>query len=270
MTADDVVLVDEPRPAVRRITLNRPRSLNAIDDALAVALHDALEAAERDPRCRVVVLTGAGRGFSSGLDLTGYGDAPGTADMGPTYRDLAFQRLVATLVQRVHRLPKPVVAQVNGPAAGFGLALVCASDIRLAASTAVFATSFIRIGASGCDLGVSWLLPRLVGAGRAHELMLTGRRFDAGEALGIGLLADVVAPEALDARVDAVVDGLLAAAPLSLELTKQGMWLGLEIGSLDAAIELENRQQVLSARTADSAEARAAFREGRPPEFRFR
>ncbi|MFC0529988.1 enoyl-CoA hydratase/isomerase family protein [Phytohabitans kaempferiae] len=263
------VRVSEPRPSVRRIELHRPRHLNAVNDELALGLHDALTEVESDPRCRVVVITGAGRGFSAGLDLNGYGDAPGTAEMGQVYRDLAFQRLVATLVQRVHRLPKPVVAQVNGPAAGFGLALVCAADIRVAASTAVFATSFIRVGASGCDLGVSWLLPRLVGAGRAHELMLTGRRFDAAEALRIGLLADAVEPEHLGSRVDDVVTGLLAAAPMSLELTKQGMWLGLELPSLDAAIELENRQQVLSARTADSREAREAFRTRRQPSFEY-
>ncbi|GGM75339.1 enoyl-CoA hydratase/isomerase family protein [Dactylosporangium sucinum] len=263
------VEVSWPRPGVYRIELHRPEKLNAVNAELAQGLHDALDAAERDPRCRVVVVTGAGRGFSAGLDLDGYGDAPGTADMGQVYRDLAFQRLVATLIQRVHRLPKPVVAAVNGPAAGFGLALVCAADIRFATSTAVFTTAFIRIGASGCDLGISWLLPRLVGAGRAHELMLTGRRFDAAEALRIGLLAGVVEPDALGSTVDTTVDALLGAAPMALELTKQGMWLGLEMPSLDAAIELENRQQVLSARTTDSAEARAAFRERRTPSFTF-
>jgi enoyl-CoA hydratase len=269
MGAGDAVLVTEPRPSVRRIALNRPASLNAVNDALALRLHDALAEAESDPLCRVVVITGAGRGFSAGLDLNGYGDAPGTSGMGQVYRDLAFQRLVASLIQRVRRLPKPVIAQVNGPAAGFGLALACACDVRVAATTAVFATSFIRVGASGCDLGVSWLLPRLVGAGRAHELMLTARRFDAAEALRIGLLADAEAPADLGSRVDGVVDGLLAAAPMSLDLTKQAMWLGLELPSLDAAIELENRQQVLSARTADSREARDAFREHRSPSFTY-
>lgn len=269
MDSGAAVISSQPRPFVHRIELNRPDSLNALDARLAQELHAALAAAEADPHCRVVVLTGAGRGFCSGLDLTGYGDAPGTDQMGEVYRDLAFQRFVATIIQRVHRLPKPVVAQINGPAAGFGLALACASDLRLAAANAVFATSFIRIGATGCDLGLSWLLPRLVGAGRAHELMLTGRRFDAAEALRIGLLADVVAPEQLDARVSDVLDSLLAAAPLSLELTKQGMWLGLELPSLDAAIELENRQQILSARTADSKEARQARDERRAPAFRF-
>lgn len=269
METDDAIITSRPHPHVHRIELNRQGSLNALNDRLARRLHDALDAAEADPRCRVVVVTGVGRGFCAGLDLTGYGDAPGTEAMGQVYRDLAFQRLAATIILRIHRLPKPVVARVNGPAAGFGLALVCASDIRIAATTAVFATSFIRIGATGCDLGVSWLLPRLVGAGRAHELMLTGRRFDADEALRIGLVADVVSPEALDARVDEAIDALLAAAPMSLELTKQGMWLGLELPSLEAAIELENRQQILSARTADSAEARRAWAENRRPDFRF-
>lgn len=265
-----VVQVTEPRPSVRRIELSRPESLNAITAELLAELDRALADIERDPRCRVVVLTGAGRGFCAGLDLKGYGDVAGTEEMGQVYRDLAFQRAAAAAIQRVHRLPMPVVAQVNGPAAGFGLALVCASDVRVAATTAVFATSFIRVGASGCDLGVSWLLPRLVGAGRAHELMLTARRFDAEEALRIGLLADAVAPEDLERRTDELVGHLLAASPLGLSLTKQGMWLGLAAPSLDAAIELENRQQVLAARAEDRTEAMAAFAEGRPPEFGWR
>lgn len=268
--SEEVVRVSQPRPYVRRIELNRPGKLNAINDRMVGELHRALREADADPQCRVVVVTGAGRGFCSGLDLGGYGDAPGASEFGQVYRDLAFQRHVATLIQLVHRIPKPVVAQVNGPAAGFGLALVCASDLRFAASEAIFSTSFIRIGATGCDLGVSWLLPRIVGAGRAHELMLTGRRFDAAEAARIGLLADVVEPEDLDARVDRAVDSLLAAAPMSLELTKQGMWLGLEVPSLDAAIEMENRQQVLSARTSDSEETRSAFLDRRRPSYRFR
>src|SRR3984957_17558673 len=104
-------------------------------------------------------------------------------------------RTIAELVQEIRRLPQPVIAAVNGPAAGGGLALVCASDIRIAATSAVFSTSFIRIGVTGCDIGTSWLLPRLVGAARAHELMLTSRRFDAAEALRIGLVTDVTEPD---------------------------------------------------------------------------
>jgi len=180
------------------------------------------------------------------------------------------QRAIAGLVQQIRRLPQPVIAAVNGPAAGGGLALVCASDIRIASSTAVFSTSFIRIGVTGCDIGTSWLLPRLVGAARAHELMLTSRRFDAAEALRIGLVTSVVEPGELPGSVEATVDALLGAPPLSLSLTTQGMWLALEIPSFDAAVELENRQQVLTAATADADEAMAAYRERRDPDYRNR
>jgi enoyl-CoA hydratase/carnithine racemase len=135
---------------------------------------------------------------------------------------------------------------------------------------AVFAVSFLRVGFSACDMGTSWMLPRLVGAGRAHELMMTARRFDADEALRIGLLADVVPPGELAQRVDRAIDDLLGMPPLSLSLTKQGMWLSLEVPSFDAAVELENRQQVLTSLTTDQQEAMAAFREKRAPSYRNR
>jgi enoyl-CoA hydratase len=167
-------------------------------------------------------------------------------------------------------MPQPVIAAVNGPAAGGGLALVCASDIRIASDSAMFSTSFIRIGVTGCDIGTSWLLPRLVGAARAHELMLTSRRFDAAEAERIGLVTRVVPLTGLDDAVNETVDVLVGAPPLSLSLTKQGMWLALEIPAMDAAIELENRQQVLTLGTADTAEAMASYRSGRRPEYRNR
>jgi enoyl-CoA hydratase len=228
------------------------------------SMHRALAEAASDPQCRVVVLSGVGRGFCAGLDLNGYGHDPAGGDV---HGKLSVQRHIASLVQRIRSLPQPVIASVNGAAAGGGLALVCACDVRLASERAVFAVSFIRVGFSGCDIGTSWMLPRLVGAGRAHELMLTGRRFDAAEALRIGLVADVVAAEALAARVAQTVDALLDAPPLSLALTKQAMWLSLEIPSFDAAVELENRQQVLTALTQDQGEAMAAFRDGRKPKY---
>lgn len=258
------VVVDRPQTGVLRITLARPDQLNAMTAAMVEQLHAALAAAEADRECRVVVLTGSGRGFCAGLVLDGYGSPPGPAGTGAVHRGLQVQRHIAGLVQRLRRLRQPVVAAVNGPAAGGGLALVCASDVRLASRTAVFAASFIRVGFSGCDIGTSWMLRRLVGAGRAHELMLTGRKFDADEALRIGLVADVVAEDELSARVDTTVGALLAAPPLSLELTKQGMWLALEMPSFDAAVELENRQQVLTMLTADQTEAMAAWVGRRP------
>lgn len=259
----------DPRPGVVQLTLSRPERLNALTAPLVTELHDHLGAIAADPACRVVVLAGAGRGFCAGLDLGGFGSLPGTEGFGPVHATWAVQRSIAALVQLLRRLPQPVIAAVNGPAAGGGLALVCASDIRIAAATAVFSTSFIRIGVSGCDIGTSWLLPRLVGAARAHELMLTSRRFGADEALRIGLVTDVTEPADLAGRVDATVDALLAAPPLSLSLTKQGMWLALEIPSFDAMVEVENRQQVLASATADAREAMASYLEGRPAEYRY-
>jgi enoyl-CoA hydratase/carnithine racemase len=270
-TTDDAggepVLRTELRPGVVQLTLSRPDKLNAMNQPLIAGLRDQLRDLAADLSCRVVVLTGAGRGFCAGLDLGGYGTVPGSEHFGRTQQTWLVQREIAAVMQEIRRLPQPVIAAVNGPAAGGGLALVCASDIRLASSSAVFATSFIRIGVSGCDMGTSWLLPRLVGAGRAHELMMTSRRFDAAEALAIGLVADVVDPPALAARVDAAVDALLLAPPLSLSVTKQGMWLAMEIPCFDAAVELENRQQVLTAATADAGEAGASYRTRHTPRY---
>jgi enoyl-CoA hydratase/carnithine racemase len=257
----------EPRAGVVQLTLARPDKLNALTAPLVAELHDALRALAPDPSCRAVVLTGAGRGFCAGLDLGGFGVVAGTEEAGPVQRSWAVQRTIAALVQEIRRLPQPVIAAVNGPAAGGGLALVCASDIRIAAATAVFSTSFIRIGVTGCDIGTSWLLPRLVGAARAHELMLTSRRIDAQEALRIGLVTEVTEPGQLAERVDQTLDALLQAPPMSLSLTKQGMWLALEIPSFDAMVELENRQQILTAQTADAGEAMAAYVGRRAPEY---
>lgn len=183
---------------------------------------------------------------------------------------LTMQREIAGLAQRLHSLRVPVIAAINGPAAGGGLALACASDVRIAAPYAVFAVSFIRAGYSACDIGVSWLLPRIVGAGRAHELMLTGRRFDAAEAEGIGLVTDVVPAKDLLAVALAKAEEIMLNPPLSVELTKQGMWLALETPGFDAAVEFENRQQVFTAFTDDRAEATAAFLEKRAPTYRRR
>ena len=258
----------ELRPGVAQLTLSRPDKLNALTAPLVDELHAQLRELSTDGTCRVVVLTGAGRGFCSGLDLSGFGTIPGTEDFGQIQRSWAVQRAIAALVQEIRRMPQPVIAAVNGPAAGGGLAVVCASDIRIASSSAVFATSFIRIGVTGCDIGTSWLLPRLVGAARAHELMLTSRRFDAAEALRIGLVTDVTDPGQLSAKVDGTLDSLLQAPPMSLSLTKQGMWLALEIPSFDAMVEVENRQQILTGATADAREGMAAYMGRRAPGYR--
>ncbi|MFG2043664.1 enoyl-CoA hydratase/isomerase family protein [Dactylosporangium sp. NPDC048998] len=255
---------------VRVIVLNRPDALNTLTAGLVAELHRALDEVDRDESCRVAVLTGAGRAFCAGLDLNGYGDEDNVARRGTVRATLVRQRDIAGLAQRLHFLRQPVIAAVNGPAAGGGLALALASDIRIAAEGAVFAVSFIRAGYSACDIGTSWLLPRIVGAGIAHELMLTGRRFDTAEARRIGLVTAVVAPEELLDTALAKAAEIMLNPPLSVELTKQGMHLALEAPSFTAAVELENRQQVLTAMTEDQPEAAAAFLGKRAPRYRYR
>jgi enoyl-CoA hydratase len=261
---DGPVLLDTPADGVRRITLHRPSTLNAMDAGLVDALHDALADVAGDRDCRVVVLTGSGRGFCSGLDLSGFGPLPGQAGRGPVQTGFAVQQRIATLVTRLRSLPQPVIAAVNGPAAGGGLALVLGSDVRLAAASARFNVAFVRIGLSGCDVGTSWLLPRIVGAGRAHELMLTGRIVDAAR---IGLVLEVVPDDALERRALEEAELILRNSPIGVRMTKEVMWASLEIPGLQAAIDLENRTQVLVAQTADQVEAATAFLERRPPRY---
>jgi len=261
------VELDTPHPGITRITLNRPARLNAMTVGLIEGLHDALDVVAIDPECRVVVLTGAGRGFCAGLDLTGYGTPPHADHLGPTQLGFATQRHIARLIPHLRSLPQPVIAAVNGPASGGGFALVLGSDIRIAAASARFNAAFIRVGFSACDIGTSWVLPRLVGAGRAHELMLTGRLFDAEEAARIGLVIDVVPDDGLLDAAYAKADEIMRNTPFGVALTKEGMWSALEIPGQQAAIDLENRQQIMASATADRAEALAAFLEKRAPHY---
>ena len=266
----DLVQLSRPLPEVCQLTLNRPDALNAFTAGLVEQLHVRLTEIDRDTSCRVVVLTGAGRAFCAGLELRGYGDDDQAAADAGLRRTLERQREIAGLTLQLHQLRQPVIAAVNGAAAGGGLALVLASDIRIAAHSAVFAVSFIRAGFSACDLGTSWLLPRIVGAGAAHELMLTGRRADAAEALRIGLVTQLTEPEDLIDAALAKAREIMLNPPFSVELTKQGMWIALETPSLADTIEFENRQQALTAMTEDQSEAVAAFLAKRPPSYRYR
>jgi enoyl-CoA hydratase/carnithine racemase len=262
-----LVLVEEPAPHVRRLVLNRPDNLNAITAELCEAVRSELRAVAADRTCRSVILTGAGRGFCAGLDLHGYGDAP-TNDGTDAARDrLGNQQHMSGLILELRAVPQPVIAAVNGPAAGFGLALSLACDIRYASHSAVFRAAFINIGVSNCDMGTSWLLPRLIGASRAHELMLTGRRVDVEEALRIGLVADAVADDELAERAVQGAEQIAALAPWGVRLTKRGMWAALEMPSEQAAIEFEDRQQIMTTFGVGVPEAISAFLEKRPAEF---
>jgi len=261
-----VVLAEEPAPHVRQLTLNRPEQLNAMTAELCEALHAEVRAIAADRACRAVIITGAGRGFCAGLDLRGYGAAPGNDGSDEPRDRLTNQQHMSTLVLALRELPQPVIAAVNGPAAGFGMALALGSDIRYASSEAVFRVAFINIGVSNCDMGTSWLLPRLIGASRAHELMLTGRRVGAQEALAIGLVADVV-QEGLLERAQRAAREIAALAPWGVRLTKQGMWTALELPSERSAVEYEDRQQIMATFGKAPPEAVAAFLEKRPADF---
>jgi enoyl-CoA hydratase len=261
------VEISSPRDGVAQITLNRPDKLNAMTAEMVEMLHETLSEVGRNRDVRVVILTGAGRGFCAGLDLGGYGEAPGYQWNGAVERGLAVQKHIASLIPRLRSLPQPVISAVNGPAAGGGFALVLGSDIRIAATTARFNAAFIRIGLSACDIGTSWLLPRLIGAARAQELMLTGRLFDADEALRIGLVTDVVPNEVLIEAALAKAEEIKLNTPLGVALTKEGMWSALEIPGLQAAIDMENRQQIMASFSDDAREMRRAKSEGRPPSF---
>jgi enoyl-CoA hydratase len=251
------------------LRLNRPERLNAINAALVTELHHRLDEVDADGSCRVVILTGAGRGFCAGADLKG--DDPAAPD--PIRRRpgsvgiFQTQELYSNTTKRLRALGKPVIAAVNGPATGGGLAFVLGCDIRIAAASARFSAAFVRIGLSGCDMGTSWLLNRLVGAGRAHELMITGRIIDSDEALRIGLVVEVVPDDQLLAAAMDKARLIMANSPFGVYMTKQVMWSTLEIAGLDAAINLENRTQVLTTTTDDCIEARQAFLEHREPRY---
>ena len=263
------VRVGRPRSDVAVVTLNRPEKLNAMNSELIEDLYAALDEVDAENAIRVVILTGAGRGFCAGADLGGYGEVPGAAGLGPIPHNLHHQQRIAGLIPRLRRVRKPVIAAVNGPAAGGGFALALGSDVRIASDSARFNAAFVRIGLSGCDIGVSWLLPRLVGAARAHLLMLTGRLIDAAEAERIGLVAEVVPGEELLPAALRLADEICANSPFGVWMTKEVMWSNLEIGSQQAAIDLENRTQVMAGRTDDCGEAVAAFLARRRPEFRY-
>ncbi len=259
-----------PAAGVTQITINRPDRLNALNRDAVRTLTGLLGEITQDRGCRVVVLTGAGGAFCAGLDLSGYGDEDDPGYTGSALQLYERQQDIACLAVALHELRQPVIAAVNGAAAGGGLALALASDIRICVPEAVFAVSFIRAGYSACDIGTSWLLPRLVGTGRAHELMLTGRRCGADEAMRIGLVTSQASRVDLLDSALAKASEIMANPPFSVELTKSGMWTNVEAGSFRMGVEMENRQQIITALTEDAAEARRAFLEKDRPNYQRR
>lgn len=258
-------LLIEREGGVDRVTLNRPEALNTLSPEMTEELLDYFGGLYRNHDVRVVVLKGAGRAFCAGLDLKGDGDG---VQVGSVPHTLRFQRNISEIVMRMRRCPQAIVSLIHGPACGGGFALALASDIRIAGESAKMNAAFIKLGLSGCDIGVSYFLPRLVGVSVASELIMTGRFVNAERALRIGLVSEVVPDEQLDAAGQGFIDDLLRTSPLGLRLTKECLNMSVDAGSLEAAVAMEDRNQALTVQSDDFVEGVTAFIEKRAPVYR--
>lgn len=274
----ELVVAEQVEPGIVLVTLDRPERRNALSGRMLTELHQLFDRIAGEPETRVVVVTGAGESFCAGADMKATGeDQPepdavpigglATRATGTTARTMAAQELMASLFEKVHRLRQPVIAAVNGAAVGGGFAFALACDIRYSDTAGRFGAVFIRRGVSACDMGTSYFLPRLVGASRSAELLLTGRVFDAAEAADMGLVLEVVPVGSVVERALETARLIAANGPLAVWMTKETMWQTVDAPSLRHALDMENRTQVLCASTGELADSFAAFREGRSPEW---
>ena len=261
------VLVDHPRPHVAVVRMHRPDRLNAMSIELVSELHAALGAVAEENDTWVVVLTGSGRGFSSGLDLKDQGLLPNIDGLSVGRIAQRSMRHYSRLVPTLRRMPQPVIAAVNGPAYGGGMCLALGADLRFASESAVFNSTGIVNGLTSTELGVSWILPRLIGVARSNDILLTGRIVDAHEALAMGLVSRVLPDDELLETCLDVAESMSQFSPYGLAMTKDVLWANLEVASLDAAIELEDRNQLMLGFTENLPEAIRAFAAGRPPVY---
>lgn len=262
------VLIDTPAEGVTRITLNRPDALNSFTFDMYEALIAAFESVRDDPECRVIILTGAGRAFCAGHDVRA-GSKPGWVKpgLGRIQSGKYTMRVLGQIPVLMRAMPQPIICAVNGTAAGIGYSLALASDLTLAAKSAKF-VNVIHNAATGAELGMSYLLPRAIGAQRAAELLLTARAVQSDEAERIGLVLRVVENEALMDEALALADAIAVNSPVGIWLTKQSLWFNQSAGSLEAAIELENRAVLASQATEDAVEKRTSAIEKRRPKFK--
>lgn len=258
---------DAAGDAVRVVRLNRPERLNALTIEMAVELDAVLAQLAADNQCRVVVLTGVGRAFCSGLDLKDYGVIPNSAGLSVHRISTRSMRVYSQLVLRLRDMPQPVIAAVNGVAYGGGMCLALGCDLRVADSSAEFNATGIVNGLSSVEMGAGWLMPRLIGAAFANDVLLTGRQVDAVDALRMGLVSRVVAHgEAVGEAVD-MAEQMVRYSHFGLELTKQTLRSELEISSLRAALDFEDRSQLMAGFTDNLPEAIRAFGADRQPVY---
>jgi len=247
-----------PHAGVAVLELNRPKQLNAINDAMVGELNHALASLGADSSVNAVVLTGAGRGFCSGIDMRDFGPRLPEA-AAPGIDRLRFQETMAALPQAIRSTPQPVIAAVNGPCVGAGLAMCLAADIRICSTAATFGNAAILLGLSGAEMGMSYFLPRIVGTSVAADWMLTGRTISADEADRRGLVSELVAPEDLLSRALEIAVQIAELTPLGVQLTKRALQVNADASGLDAALELENRNQVLSHASEEAATRRQSW-----------
>ncbi len=255
--------------AVCWLTFNRPHNLNALSGQMVTELEDFLRRLPGDTKTRVVVMRGAGRAFCAGLDLKEQ-NRGGTGLGSSTTDTVESQRRMSDLVVAMRRAPQPFIAAVRGPAAGGGFALALACDARIAGESARFNAAFIRIGLTACDMGVSYHLPRAVGTAVAAELMLTGRFINAQRALATGLVSELHPDAEVDAAAAKLALEMTETSPLGLRMTKECLWASVDAGSLEQAIAMEDRNQVLCVRAGYIEEGARAFVEKRKPHFNDR
>ncbi|HXO80546.1 MAG TPA: enoyl-CoA hydratase-related protein [Mycobacterium sp.] len=254
----DTLSVQRPHNGVVVLQLNRPARLNALNDVMVGALTQTLAALGSDSSVNAVVLTGAGRGFCSGIDMRDFGPRlPEATD--PAIDRLRFQETMAELPQAIRDIPQPVIAAVNGPCVGAGLALCLAADIRICSTAATFGNGAILLGLSGAEMGMSYFLPRIVGTSVAADWMLTARTVSADEADRRGLVSEIVAPENLVDRALEIATRIAELTPLGVQLTKRALQVNTDAAGLEPALELENRNQVLSHATDEAAARRQSW-----------
>ncbi|PZQ59992.1 MAG: enoyl-CoA hydratase [Phenylobacterium zucineum] len=250
-------------------TMNRPERLNALSRNLVTELRDFFVDLYWRRDVRVVVLQGAGNAFCAGLDLKESNDPGGGSGGGQRSigAGLTRQREISEIVIAMRRCPQPIISCINGAAAGGGFALALASDVRIATPNVRMNAAFIRIGLSACDIGVSYFLPRMVGSSVAAEYMLTGRFIDAKRAYELGLVSRVVERDQLEAEARGFVEDMLHATPLGLRLTKEALNHAIDANGLEAAIAMEDRNQILASSDGDFGEGVRAFLEKRKPQY---
>ncbi|MYS80975.1 enoyl-CoA hydratase [Embleya scabrispora] len=263
------VLVDKPRPHVTLITLNRPDRMNAMAFDVMVPFREALEAVSADNDTRVVILTGAGRGFCSGADLENSGRIPGIKGLTRTSIARRSMEILDDVILGLRRMHQPVIGAINGAAIGGGFCLATATDIRIAADTAYFRAAGINNGLTASELGISYLLPRAIGSSRAFEIMLSGRDVDATEAERIGLVSRVVSGEKLLDDAYELAERIIGFSRVGVEVTKRLLWSGMEAGSMHSHMDHEGHAQLYVRLTTENfEEAIRARKDKRRPEYK--